>query len=169
MRSLREIAHFLLPLLYCEFCKKPLLDPKLADKVFGNKAHTPLKKLSLTVHHRNGNHRDNTRGRLLHLFGDLRIVAVSGNTSLTHRKCHCQHEIKLTRKKTKIKPIRERAKDLLKVCFSKKFDSNNLTQHEWNFVASMKGNIGVEAKKYTLYELRRLKKLINKGCRSDRT
>ena len=109
LRALREVAHFLLPLLCCEFCGKPLLDPERADKIFGNKAHTPLNKLGLCVHHRNGKHSNNTRmptigqdSNGVRIFDNYRIVAICGNTSLTHRKCHCQHELKLRREREKL-------------------------------------------------------------------
>jgi len=113
LRTLREVAHFLLPLVCCEFCRKPLLDPKMADKVFGDKRHTPLKKLKLTVHHRNGKHRDNKREKYMQRQGSVQYgdaipkmlsqFAICGNTSLAHRPCHQKYEMTLTHKEKGLK------------------------------------------------------------------
>lgn len=169
LRTLREVAHFLLPLVCCEFCGKPLLDPELADKIFGNKTHSPLKNLKLTTHHRNGKHRDNRNAKVknptigqdihgthIHL-GDL-IAAISGNKSLTHRSCHGEHEMKLNhhkRKVMKVKPLRDRAKILIdQLCKSKYYFEGseekflNLMQSRW-----------LQKQKFTRYEIRRLKRL----------
>lgn len=174
IRMLREVAHFLLPLLYCEFCGKPLLDPKLADKVFGEKAHTPLKKLKLTVHHRNGKHRDNRRNstlQLKHLDSYLHEqFAICGNTSLVHTTCHKQHEMKLTHKggNLKSKSMREKAKILIKRIDGKNENDATRAAHvmsgsECSFVVRLKKRLKDKTKKqFTRYEIRRLKKLAAK-------
>ena len=167
---LREVAHFLLPLLCCEFCTKPLLDPKLADKVFGEKAHTPLKKLKLTVHHRNGKHHDNNRDvTIANTIDDNPIYfktnregllfAICGNTSLVHTPCHKQHEMKLTHKEgnLKQKPMFERARLILfKMKKPTKFSLPEMKFiNRINKLVSDKGKV-------TRYEIRRLKKLAAK-------
>jgi len=172
LRTLREVAHFLLPLVCCEFCGKPLLDPKLADKVFGDKAHTPLKFLKLTIHHRNGKHRDNKRKETFTEVSKFleKIFAISGNLSLMHRPCHGEHEMKLNhhkRKVMKVKPLWQRAKEILN-----RFPSNLsvLTRkrthsiNETGFIANMFEKLWAieeenSKKKFTRYEIRRLKKL----------
>lgn len=180
-RTLREVAHFLLPLLCCEFCGKPLLDPKDADKVFGNKAHTPLKKLKLTVHHRNGKHRDNRRSfRLLPVEENGEVFtseqwnnnldamtsvqfAISGNTSLVHSPCHREHEMKKTHKNGgfKPKPMWQKALELLKQI---KF-GDHLTEGDCRFRDAMAFRYQAHKKKsiFSRYEIRRLKKLAAKS------
>lgn len=171
LRTLREVGHFLLPLLCCEFCEEPLLDPKEADKVFGDKAHSPLKDLKLTTHHRNGKHRDNRRGNCLHspelkapatMGVPSKQFAICGNTSLVHRKCHGEHEMKLNhhkRKVMKVKPLRDRAKQLIdQLCKSKYFFAGA----EEKFLNSMQRKYLLDKKKFTRYEIRRLKKLAAK-------
>jgi hypothetical protein len=170
LRTLREVAHFLLPLVCCEFCGKPLLDPKLSDKVFGNKTHSPLKKLKLTVHHRNGKHGDNHREGAIDRFGSnisqLAKVqrAICGNTSLVHRLCHSEYEMKANhhkRKVMKVKPMGERARELVT-----KIKLAPLSKPEIDFVVKMLYRLGTEKKvltnEVTRYEIRRLKKLAAK-------
>jgi hypothetical protein len=171
IRALREVAHFLLPLVCCEFCGLPLLDPKLADKVFGNKTHSPLKNLKLTTHHRNGKHRDNSGKYLMNnltahkvlkeRFTPDLIFAICGNKSLVHRPCHSAHEMKENhhkRKVMKVKPMRERAKELIdKLCKSKYCFEGG----EERFLNLMQSRY-LQKKKFTRYEIRRLKKLAAK-------
>jgi hypothetical protein len=172
IRALREVAHFLLPLVCCEFCGLPLLDPKLADKVFGNKTHSPLKNLKLTTHHRNGKHRDNSGKYLMNnltahkvlkeRFTPDLIFAICGNKSLVHRPCHGKHEMTLSHKKKglkTVKPLHQRAKTILKKILSvdiEKLDET-FTASEMKFL-----HIADNNKKCTRYELRRLKKLAAK-------
>lgn len=182
LRALREVAHFFLPLVCCEFCGKPLLDPKLADKIFGDKAHSPLKKLKLTVHHRNGNHRDNRNALIKNSFPtigqDMKgetnysqhkeipfwnlIAAICGNKSLVHRKCHGEHEMKANhhkRKVMKVKPLRERAKVILKKILSVDIEKLDeiFTASEMKFLHKSDTSTT-----FTRYEIRRLKKLAAK-------
>ena len=187
-RLLREVAHFLLPLLCCEFCGKPLLDPKLADKVFGNKAHTPMPKtLKLTVHHRNGKHRDNSRTktlwdlcgkspaltkdnlRLANLSNNGLAFAICGNTSLCHSECHRRHEMSLSHREGSFKPksLFEKACELL----DKLKPSHSIySDVECNFIfkmhqKQMRIENGKLKKQFTRYEIRRLKKLAAKGAK----
>jgi hypothetical protein len=173
LRNLREVAHFVLPLICCEFCGKPLLDPKIADKVFGNKAHSPLKNLKLTVHHRNGKHRDNRQSKTIGYYLENikcekrngMIVAICGNISLVHRSCHGEHEMKLNHHKRKVmnvKPLRERAKELLKLIFSVKGKPNSLSIYDWRFSTMIREIVTEKNRQLTRYEIRRLKKLAAK-------
>jgi hypothetical protein len=173
IRALREVAHFLLPLVCCEFCGLPLLDPKLADKVFGDKAHTPLKNLKLTTHHRNGKHRDNSGKSLMNnltahkvlkeRFTPDLIFAICGNKSLVHRPCHGEHEMKANhhkRKVMKVKPLRERALEIIKKLLTPKITHFKTSEHY--FITAIEYRLKNKDKKVTRYELRRLKKLAAK-------
>lgn len=167
MRQLREVAHFLLPLVCCEFCGKPLL--KHGDKIFGNKTHSPLKKLRLTVHHRDGDHDNNKRRAMKTSYpGGLPItIAISGNLSLTHADCHDRYEMKKTRKKGKLKgsTLRERAMKRLKVIEGNPVGSGikKLTDLEVKFFDNIWSRLEKdETKTVTLKEFRRLKKLAAK-------
>lgn len=74
----RELLWHLLDGLKCCFCHKPLLDVELLKMVKFGDATAPALAILLTIHHKNGNHKDNRRR----------------NRDMSHQSCHKSWEAK---------------------------------------------------------------------------
>lgn len=79
LQALRELAHYVLPLMKCCFCGETLMSFEEAEKSgFGHRRHRGI-KVEFTMHHLDRNRSNNS---------------IVDNIRISHSKCHRAHHAK---------------------------------------------------------------------------